>query len=73
MVTDSRTDLARAIWEASRADEGTISATGANIVADALLASGVVRLVSEERERIALALRAIGPHAEAIARRGGSR
>lgn len=31
--------LAAIIWEASRADEGTISATGANIVADAILAA----------------------------------
>lgn len=31
--------LAEAIWNASRADEGTISATGANHVAAALLAS----------------------------------
>ena len=29
---------AKAIWEASRADEGTISATGANIVARAVMA-----------------------------------
>lgn len=29
--------LAETIWNMSRADEGTISATGANIIADALL------------------------------------
>lgn len=31
-------DLAASIWEASRADEGTISATGAKIVAQAVKA-----------------------------------
>lgn len=41
-LTPSRDALAKAIWEASRADEGTISATGANVVADALIASGAV-------------------------------
>lgn len=41
-LTTSRDALAKAIWEASRADEGTISATGANHVADALIASGAV-------------------------------
>lgn len=34
----SRDRLAEVIWEASRADEGTISATGANIVAAAVRA-----------------------------------
>ncbi|HUX72122.1 MAG TPA: hypothetical protein VMV41_16520 [Cellulomonadaceae bacterium] len=33
-----RKALARVIWNTSRADEGTISATGANHVADAVLA-----------------------------------
>ena len=32
-----RTELARTIWETSRADESTISATGADIVAAALM------------------------------------
>jgi hypothetical protein len=36
-MSDLRYRLAEAIWTASRADEGTISATGANHVADALL------------------------------------
>lgn len=36
----TRHELARVIWETSRGDEGTISATGANIVADAILAAG---------------------------------
>ncbi|MFS0885201.1 hypothetical protein [Aeromicrobium sp. 179-A 4D2 NHS] len=31
-------DVAKVVWETSRADEGTISATGANHVAKALLA-----------------------------------
>lgn len=34
----TRYELARVIWETSRLDEGTISATGANIVADVILA-----------------------------------
>ena len=33
-------ELARVIWEASRADESTISATGANVVARAVEAAG---------------------------------
>lgn len=33
-------DLGRVIWEASRADEGTISATGAVVVAKAVEAAG---------------------------------
>lgn len=32
-----RSDLARVIWETSREDEGTISVTGANHVADEVL------------------------------------
>lgn len=32
--------LARLIWETSRADEGTISATGADIIAEAILNAG---------------------------------
>lgn len=32
-------ELARVIWDASRADEGTISATGANVVARAVVAA----------------------------------
>ena len=35
-----RDDLGRIIWDTSRADESAISATGANIVADAILAAG---------------------------------
>jgi hypothetical protein len=34
----SREALGSVIWHASRADEGTISVTGANIIADAILA-----------------------------------
>ena len=33
-------ELGRLIWETSQRDEGSISATGANIVADAILAAG---------------------------------
>ena len=47
--------LAEAIWRTSRADEGTISATGANHIADALLPlveQHVAERVAEvERER----------------------
>lgn len=32
-----REEIARIIWETSRADEGTVSALGANIIADALI------------------------------------
>lgn len=36
-VAPDRDRLASVVWEASRADEGTISATGANVVADAII------------------------------------
>lgn len=48
-----RYELARVIWETSRGDEGTISATGANIVADAILAAGWRR--RGERDELAQA------------------
>ena len=35
----TREQVGRVVWETSRVDEGTISATGANIVADAILAA----------------------------------
>lgn len=35
--------LAELIWSASRADEGTISATGADVVAGAIAGSGWLR------------------------------
>ena len=38
----TREDIGKVIWETSRADEGSISATGANIVADAILAKFTV-------------------------------
>lgn len=38
MLNDERERLGEIIWRTSRADEGTISATGANIIADAILA-----------------------------------
>lgn len=34
---DKKSEIAKLIWETSRADEGTISATGADIIADALM------------------------------------
>jgi len=40
---EERNALAGRIWDASRADEGTISATGANIVADALVTAGYTK------------------------------
>lgn len=40
---DPQDSLARLIWETSRDDEGTISATGANFVARAVLAAGFRR------------------------------
>lgn len=36
-LSEYRNQVAKIIWETSRADEGTISATGANIIATALL------------------------------------
>jgi hypothetical protein len=50
-----RERLAEAIWNASRADEGTISATGAGIVADALLPL-IDTLLREQAEGIAAAI-----------------
>lgn len=38
-----REAIGRLVWETSRADEGTISVTGANIIADAILAAGYRR------------------------------
>jgi hypothetical protein len=43
MTNDSSpygSELGRLIWETSRADEGTISFAGANIIADAIRAAG---------------------------------
>jgi hypothetical protein len=50
-----RHELGRLIWETSRTDEQSISATGANIVADAILAAGyskprTITTVEEIRE-----------------------
>lgn len=39
-IPTARHELGKIIWETSHSDEATISATGANIVADALLAAG---------------------------------
>lgn len=55
--------LGRIIWETSRADEATISATGANIVARAILASDWLDAVrrkagGERAEQIAQAIEA---------------
>lgn len=40
--------LAELIWSASRADEGTISATGADVVAGAIAGSGWLRSLLAE-------------------------
>lgn len=40
-------EIAQTIWHTSRNDEGTISATGANIVADALIAGPLAWLLAE--------------------------
>lgn len=45
-----RARLAELIWNTSRADEGTISATGANHVADAILRDGLLVPVGPLRE-----------------------
>lgn len=39
----ARADLGKIIWEISHADERSISVTGANIVADAVLAAGYTK------------------------------
>lgn len=51
-------ELGRLIWETSRADEGTISVTGADIIADKLRKAGYVKLVLDDAtvERAARAL-----------------
>ena len=41
-VKDPADDIASIIWEASRADEGSISAMGAKVIANALINSGKV-------------------------------
>jgi len=43
-TTDLEQGIAKLIWEASRVDEGSISATGANIIASALVAHGYGKL-----------------------------
>ena len=45
-MSDLRDELAEAIWTTSRHDEGTISATGADIIADAILP-----IITRETER----------------------
>ena len=59
----NREALARVIWETSRADESTISVTGANIVADAVIAhfsaqptGGEVEVTDDMVERMARVL-----------------
>ena len=52
--------LAKVIWHASRADESTISATGANHVADAVIASD---WLAEVEQRAYLAGKANGERA----------
>lgn len=83
MADDLRAKIAETIWNTSRADEGTISATGANIIADALLPL-VREREAEVREEIAARIDAECPgcgentpcpyaRAVRIARGGGER
>lgn len=46
-ASESHKPMAKVIWEASRADEGTISATGADVVAKALIMAGYGKLGQE--------------------------
>ena len=54
-ATDLASALAEVIWNTSRNDEGTISTTGANHVAAAVLSSGFVAPIGEkERKRVGI-------------------
>jgi len=46
-IPESHEEMAQVIWEASRADEGSISATGANVIAKALQAEGFGKISQE--------------------------
>lgn len=60
-----RAEIARTIWHTSRNDEGTISATGANIIADALLAGPVCDLWAE-RDALRAQVAAVAKFADAF-------
>jgi len=58
------TGLGALIWETSRVDEGTISATGASIIAKAILSSDWLaahdaEVRADERERVARQVKAL--------------
>jgi hypothetical protein len=68
-------ELAQIIWRASRADESTISATGANVVADAVVLAGYHKDIAPNSplNKVLDTLREVyrsygrrGPEAEAI-------
>ncbi|WMI33175.1 hypothetical protein SEA_RIKSENGUPTA_79 [Microbacterium phage RikSengupta] len=46
-ASESHKPMANVIWQASHADEGTISATGADIVAKALIMAGYGKIATE--------------------------
>jgi hypothetical protein len=47
---EQRAAIGKIVWDTSRRDEGTISATGANIIADALLAAGYVSMSDSDTQ-----------------------
>ena len=66
MSTLDNTGLGALIWETSRADEGTISAAGASIIAKAILSSEWLaahdaEVRADERERVAEKVAAAAP------------
>ncbi|ANP74517.1 hypothetical protein [Cryobacterium arcticum] len=54
-TNEERDALAQRIWETSRADEGSISVMGANVVADALISAGYAREVTNQPPGFTLA------------------
>lgn len=61
-MSAERDALAQIIWETSRADEGSISATGANIVSAAILAAGYRKVPSEPMDENPAQVPAWSPH-----------
>ena len=50
-MSASKEEIAKLIWDTSRADESSISCTGANIIANAILATFNVTLLPEPNYR----------------------
>ena len=50
-MTDIKSDLAELIWKTSQAEEGNISTTGANIIADAILVKFMVDVFPEPQSQ----------------------